>query len=113
MTAENERPKVWIASDAGHDFSEAEKYGDLVAVTNGKSNIFNIRHLVSDFAEKLTDFGPEDYLLLSGNVVVNVLLSSILLQKQETIQVLIFDAVHKGYVPREISLKTIKKELNS
>ena len=34
--------KVWIVNSAGHDFDAAKPYGELIPLTVGRVNIFNV-----------------------------------------------------------------------
>lgn len=97
--------KVYIVNKAGHDFSNAEKFGELVPVTVGNMNVFRPDRPLFQIETVLKEFDPEnDYLLLSGNVFANVLsVTSIILQRAAfaedfQIRFLVYDAKNQKYL---------------
>ena len=74
-------------------------------------NVFNVKQLVDEFKLTLHNYEAEDYLLLSGNVVVNVLVAMILIDEHKRLKILIFDAANKTYVPREVGIEQIQGKL--
>ncbi len=103
--------QVFIVNrNPGHNYEGARKFGRLVAVTEGRLDIFVTDRLMIDLDAGLAGFREqEDYLLLSGNVVVNALAAMVLAWRHETVQLLVFDAKGKRYEPRLVS-ETILRE---
>lgn len=98
--------KVWIVNSSGHDFQKARKFSDeLIPLTNGRVNIFNTERLVEEFRGKMSNYEEEDWLLLSGNAVLNVIASNVVLEKYDKLKLLLYDVINKEYVPREINKK--------
>lgn len=105
--------RVFIVNKAGHDFSSAEKYGELVPVTTGNINIarpdrdlFNITQILNNFKEK------DDYLLLSGNVMANAMCVAVLAFSQVSpLQLLVYDAKSMEYHNHNLYLDHVKKEV--
>lgn len=79
----------------------------MVYLTQGRVNVFSVQRLSQEFKGKLVNFQCGDYLLLSGNTVLNCLAVAILLAKHEEVTVLIFNALTRQYIPREISRREI------
>lgn len=97
--------KVFIVNKAGHDFSSATKYGELVPVTTGNMNIFRPDRGLYQIQNILEEFDPMlDYLLLSGNVFTNALAVStvIAFQSRKCLDVglrfLVYDAKNHCYL---------------
>lgn len=106
--------KVWIVNDAGHDFSCAQKFGELIVLTEGLVNIFDVDRIQATLVQKLADFEKDDFLLLTGSTILNVLAVGIIQHKYDFAQVLIYNAKYRKYVPREIhTLKEVKQDLNA
>jgi len=102
--------KVWIVNSSGHDFEGARKFGDeLIPLTYGRVNIFNVERLFEEFKGKMSSFEEEDWLLLSGNTILNVIATLIIYEKFSNTNILIFDVIKKEYVPREITTKQVKQ----
>lgn len=95
-------PRVWVVNESGHNFEAAEEYGELVPLTQGKVNIFNTERLYAEFQEKMRNLQPEDWILLSGNMVLNILATMVALKRQGEVRILIYDVINKEYVPREV-----------
>lgn len=101
--------KVWIVNDAGHDFSCAQKFGELIVLTEGLVNIFDVDRIQATLVQKLAEFKKDDFLLLTGSTILNVLAVGIIQHKYDFAQVLIYNAKYRKYVPREIhTLKEVK-----
>lgn len=96
---------IYIANASGHDYSSAEGFGtSMVPLTKGRVNIFNTDRLQAEMRRKLHAFDEgEDWLLLSGNMVINIIAYSVLAQQvTHHVPVLIFDVVQRKYYPRDI-----------
>jgi hypothetical protein len=58
-------PKVYIPNvGAKHDFSGAEKYGDLVIVSDGYISPFKTGYMIRLWDKVLKDSSPDDYILI-------------------------------------------------
>ncbi len=49
------------------DYSSAEEFGELVFLLNDNARPFILKPIIDELHEKLANFGPGDYLLLTGN----------------------------------------------
>lgn len=101
--------KVWIVNSAGHDFDAAKSYGEFIPLTVGRVNIFNVERLLNEFKGMLANHEKDDWILLSGNAVLNVLAVAIVLAKHGEVNMLLYDVIKKEYVPREIKFDEIKQ----
>lgn len=98
--------RIYVVNDSGHDFSSARNYeGELVILTNGKVNIFATDRIKNEMEEKMSDASPGDYILLSGNAILNVLASLVLIGKIGEIGFLIFNFNTETYEKRKFDLK--------
>lgn len=59
-------PKVYIINKGGHDYSEANKYGELHFLSEGPISKFAVSKIYRDFAMSLRESTPADYILLTG-----------------------------------------------
>jgi len=104
-------PKVYILNRSGHDFSSAEKFGELKFVNEGHYNIFNIGAVVTLLRNNL--ISPfkveEDFLVMSGSPMVAAIAFSLLIPMKGSVNVLLFDAKQKVYTNRTITLSPYKK----
>ncbi|MDI6840470.1 MAG: hypothetical protein QMD71_06465 [bacterium] len=101
--------KVWIVNSSGHNFDAAKEFGEeMIPLTAGKVNIFNVERLIHEFKGKMVNHQKDDWILLSGNTVLNVLAVTVALAKHREVKLLLYDVIRKEYVPREISYKEFK-----
>jgi len=100
--------KIYCVNSAGHDFTPALKYiphssnKNLIHLTDGKVNIFNLDRLKRELELKLKNFDEQDFLLLCGNTTLCSLTVHILSKKVDKIPLLIYNAKTKEYVLREM-----------
>ena len=95
-------PKVFIVSDSGHDFSSAEKFGELTPLSRGLVNRNNANHFHRIFSEGLANSSADDYLLLSGLSVMNSIACAVFTKLHSRLNLLLFnDGV---YLERRIIL---------
>jgi hypothetical protein len=93
--------KVYVVHQRDFDLSKAKTYGELVVMFEGSiDNIFNLTHLAYLVKSKLKDMHSNDYLVLSGNMVLNVLAVATALQNFGLVNVLLYDIKRAEYVPR-------------
>lgn len=59
-------PKVYISNRGGHNHSEAEKFGELIYLTEGLVSRYAITRMYREAAYALCESKPEDYILVSG-----------------------------------------------
>lgn len=117
MTPDNDKPgyknnpTVWLVNKAGyHDYSAAEKYGDLKPITKNRVNIRNSDRLEAIIQDALLDASPDDYLLLSGHALINVLAVTFLYKRFGEVKVLYWDQMFKDYHLRELDFGTKRLE---
>jgi hypothetical protein len=105
MNENQKKSKVFITNKKSQDFSKAVRYGDLIPVTAGTINIFNVDSLQRLIHESLADFNPAtDYILVAGNsiVVTFVMIEIIRSFPDSKLKILIYDGVNNDYVVREV-----------
>ena len=97
-------PKVYIVNHAGHDYSAAQRWGDLVSITAGHVSQGSLDRLCYDVSLHIGKSSPLDWLLPSGLLVLNVIASAIWLRKHGELRLLIRDRKFSTY--REMTLKS-------
>lgn len=99
------KPRVYVLNFGGHNLKAAyDEFGsDVVYLTEGSINVFSIDRLTYELKRKLQDFRPEDYILVSGSPVIAMVATAVLKEKGiRKINVLIYHASAKRYLPREL-----------
>lgn len=95
----NER-KVYIVNRGAHNFTEAQKYGRLVFMTEGFQPKYGVNTAYRRFVFCMQDSHEEDWLLLTGMSTLNAIASAIFASKHGRLNLLLFNG--KGYVKRTI-----------
>lgn len=99
------RRTVWIVHKSSHDYTGAERYGELSSLFDGTVNIFNVDRLLNKASELFAASAkPNDYLLLAGAPILNAIAMTLFLTAFGCVNVLIFDAKTRGYQRREQTL---------
>jgi len=95
--------KVYVVNNANHNYSKAEQYGELVYITKGKLPIFKTGTVRAMLEKGLVKFTKDDYLLISGPAIVNIMAATLLFNKFDTVKFLVFDAKQQDYVVRHLN----------
>lgn len=95
-------PKIYIPNKSFHDFSEAKQFGELVYLTRGRLKPLQVNDIARQVAEKMSDSGPDDYLLVSSLQVVNAIAAAILAAKHKRVNFLLLGQTQ--YVKRTLVL---------
>lgn len=103
-------PKVYIPNDSGQDFKSAEAFGELVPMTTGTQNRWNMRGCYHTFFEKLQDSEPDDYLMLVGMATQIAIATGILARRHGVVNYLIFDPKHSSYQDCRITFSEVMSE---
>lgn len=90
--------KVFVANYAGHDYTEAKKYGELVFITKGYVSFASLDRVLYVVTEALLESKPDDWLLLSGSGTICVFAALGWLHLHGRVNLLIFDQRSKKEV---------------
>lgn len=95
-------PKVFVPNRSFHNFSGAEKYGELIFLTEGSVRRTNVNQLYRECYQKMASAQPGDFLLVSSLAILNAIPASILAHRFGRVNFLIF--TKDQYLVREIVL---------
>jgi len=82
--------KVFVVSKSAHDFSAAEDFGDLVFLSEGPMDRYAANNMHRQFEAEMRNSGPEDYVLLCGLSVMNVVATTIFVHLHGRLNLLLF-----------------------
>lgn len=95
--------RVFIVNSAGHNIKDSNQYGIPVYLTENKVNIFCTDRLREQFTRILKDFNhKEDYILLCGSIILNILAILEALNHGPSVNVLIYNFKIAKYIVRTI-----------
>jgi|SRR3972149_8312371 len=90
--------RVWVVNERFHQYSSAERYGELQPLTQGKVNIFRIDNLVVALTGKLDKLASkDDYILVSGYALINALAVHYFLTRFGFARTLVWGANEQDY----------------
>lgn len=93
---------VYVLNKGDHNYDAAKRYGECIVVTEGIVPIFKTDHVSAVLMEKLSAYKEDDFLLVTGPVILCILATVILLRKFDSIKILVFNAKAQDYVVRQI-----------
>lgn len=83
--------KVYIVNFAGHNYQQAEEYGEIVPVTIGYVSLGSMDRILFDIITGIKDSSPEDWLLPSGLIPVNLMAGAIWMRMHGKLKMLLWD----------------------
>lgn len=98
--------KIYLPNKGAHDYTPAQKFGTLTTLTEGPLRLTEVGYLSRVMKETLSASQPDDYILLCGPTLANVIACSIFVQLHGRINLLIFRSGTKGprYYERTLML---------
>ena len=103
------RTRVFVASfNPDFDYAGAKPYGEIIPVLSAPVNVKNPGHTMVVISAQLRIFRDEDYLLLSGTAVANVLCYAVLAPKLKFLNLLLFDAKEEQYYAYRMETATAR-----
>ena len=107
--------KVFVVNRGCHDHSDAERFGELVYLSEGSINRYATGKMYREFIEPLKKSGPEDYILTTGLTIMSVIACSIFARMHGRLNLLLFKSLRKPdeesyYVERTVVLDELLKE---
>ena len=106
------KPTVWIVNEAGHDYSGAEKHGQLRRLTLGDINPLQLDRLAYHLSRGIGKFTKkDDFILISGTPTVNAVALTMWLQMHKKAKVLQWNAKKSVYELSTITLDNLKRLL--
>jgi len=96
-------PKVYIVNKSFHDFTEAKKYGELIFLSEGSMDRYEINNMARQFKEAFKDSLSTDFIVLCSLNSMNAIACSIFAVMHGTLNLLLFKQ-GKGYIERNLVL---------
>lgn len=96
-------PVVYIVNKSSHDFSDAKRFGQLVYITEGNVNPFNVNKMVRQIKESFATARPHDYILVTSLTVLCCAACAVFAEKFGRLNLLLFK--DGKYIERKITLK--------
>ncbi len=82
--------KVYIVNKSAHDFSAADKYGEIIFLSEGSLNRYATNSMIRQFELIMKESKPEDYIVPCSLNVMNSIACAIFSRKHGTLNLLLF-----------------------
>lgn len=92
--------RVYVVNRGGHDYSAAERFGELVYCSDGEMDKWDINQMYRQMSQALEDSVPEDYVLLTSLTSLCSVACSVFAARHGRLNLLIFK--DGDYVARTI-----------
>lgn len=86
----NKMAKVYVVNKSSHDFSPAERYGELMFMSEGLMNRYATNNMHRIFSERMKDSSEEDYIVPCSLSVMNSIACAIFARKHGRLNLLLF-----------------------
>lgn len=96
--------KVYVANKSAHDFREAEKYGELIFITAGRLNRFNVNDMHRQASEAMESSTEKDYIVPCSLNVLNSIVCATFAVKHHRLNLLLFK--QGDYIERNLVFET-------
>jgi hypothetical protein len=94
-------PRVYVANKSSHDFSAAERFGELEFLTEGVVSKFSVADIDRQIRYRLRLSSPNDYILITGMSIVSALACVCFAMKHNKLNLLIY--TDKRYIERNLN----------
>lgn len=104
--------KVFVVNSAGHDYSKAEGFGEVVVMSTGTIDKFAVTRMFRIFHDYLASSSQDDFIVQSGPAVMNAIACAIFAAKHQKLNLLIWRLERDGsdhYVPRHLIMNHNKE----
>ena len=108
VTEPFELPNVWVINRSAHDYSGAERWGNVRYLTDGPVNRYATGKIFRLLNEPLRESGKNDYILLTGLTVMACIACSIFALRHKRLNLLIFRPATHTYVERRMNLEDLE-----
>lgn len=82
--------KVYIVNNGGHDYSDAERYGELNFCTSAALGKWDISAMFRELTVALEDAHPDDYLMISSLTSLCAVATAILADRFGEVHFLVY-----------------------
>jgi hypothetical protein len=94
--------RVYVLNDGGHDYTDAERFGEIVFCTQGVVHKNDINKLFRQLDDTLSESSPKDLLVLTGPASMCAVASAIMVSYHGEVHYLVF---HDGkYYEKDLVL---------
>lgn len=104
-------PRVFIPNKGFHDFSAAERFGELIYLTEDAIPTgLSVNQIYRLITNKMAESSSDDMLLICSLSILNAAAASVLARKHGCVNYLIYQASTDTYRRERVSLRDLPSE---
>lgn len=107
------KPIVWLVNEGGHDYRLARKWGRIVPLTAGNINPFQVDRLIVNLSQRLQMAQENDFIVVSGVALTNMLVLAIWLAKFPRANILQWAVQGSRYIKLTIDRENLYRHANN
>ncbi len=93
-------PLVYVVNRGGHDYTAAERFGEILYCTDGSLDRYDTSQMYRQLVQSLEDSEQEDYILLTSLTSLCSVACAIFAHKHGRLNLLLYK--DDGYVERKL-----------
>lgn len=94
-------PTVFVVNNSGHDYSDAERFGEILYCTEGPLNKFDTAQMYRSLSEALLDANEDDYILMTSLTTLCCIATGMMVEQFGKVNMLLFQG--GKYISRTIA----------
>lgn len=102
------RPNVYVVNKSGHNIEDAKRFGDIVHLSDGPQSRYATNNIYRQFRPILENSHPDDYILLTGLTVMNVIAASVMALTHGRLNMLIHRPKDDTYIWRRLDMSDLQ-----
>lgn len=96
-------PNVYVVNRAGHDLSDAQRFGDIVYLTEGPVDRFDTAQMFREIEDAMCDSEADDWILLTSLSVLCSISCAMFAAKHGRLNLLLWEPHERRYEPRTLT----------
>ena len=113
------KKKIFIVNKSYHDYTEAEKFGELIFMSEGSINRYSASKIFRIFEPFIKESKKTDYILLTSMTIMCVIVSGMFATKHKRLNLLLHkpaiiqvgcESLKEAYLERVIVFERKEKE---
>lgn len=94
--------KVYVLNNGGHDYTDAERFGDIVFCTEGAINKWDIAQMYRELSDVLMSAHADDYILMTSLTSLCCVATAIMVEQFGEVHLLLYK--DGQYIERDLVL---------
>lgn len=93
--------RVYVTNLGWHDYAPAERYGEVIPITEGNVTVRKTARLRARIIKALEDMQSDDLICLSGHPLIITEVIAVVMKKFGHVNYIFFDSLPMAYLKRE------------